>query len=47
MRWAVSFHDEFDPEFDALSEAVQDEMLLTSDCSSSLVRNSGGPASIL
>ena len=27
MKWAVSFHDEFDPEFDALSEAVQDEML--------------------
>ena len=27
MRWVVSFHDEFDPEFDALSEAVQDEML--------------------
>jgi len=27
VKWAVSFHDEFDPEFDALSEAVQDEML--------------------
>ena len=27
MKWAVSFHDEFDSEFDALSEAVQDEML--------------------
>ena len=23
----MSFHDEFEPEFDALSEAVQDEML--------------------
>ena len=27
MKWAVSFHDEFDSEFDALSAAVQDEML--------------------
>ena len=27
MKWVVSFHDEFDSEFDALSEAVQDEML--------------------
>ena len=27
MKWAVSFHDEFDSEFGALSEAVQDEML--------------------
>lgn len=27
MKWEVSFHDEFDPEFAALSEAVQDEML--------------------
>jgi hypothetical protein len=25
--WAVEFHDEFDPEFDALAEAVQDELL--------------------
>jgi len=27
VKWTVSFHDEFEPEFDALSEAVQDEML--------------------
>lgn len=27
MKWVVSFHDEFDSEFDALSETVQDEML--------------------
>ena len=27
VRWAVSFHDEFDSEFDDLSEAVLDEML--------------------
>jgi hypothetical protein len=27
VKWAVSFHDEFNAEFDALSEAVQDEML--------------------
>ena len=27
MKWVVSFHDEFDSEFDALSAAVQDEML--------------------
>jgi hypothetical protein len=25
--WDVLFHDEFDPEFDALPEAVQDELL--------------------
>ena len=27
MKWEVSFHDEFDPEFDVLSAAVQDEIL--------------------
>jgi DNA-binding XRE family transcriptional regulator len=27
QSWAVEFHDEFDPEFDALAEAVQDELL--------------------
>jgi hypothetical protein len=27
MKWEVSFHEEFDPEFEALSHAVQDEML--------------------
>jgi hypothetical protein len=27
VKWTVSFHDEFDSEFGALSEAVQDEML--------------------
>ena len=27
MKWEVSFHEEFDPEFDALPEAVQDELL--------------------
>src|SRR5882672_11359656 len=27
VKWTVSFHDEFDSEFDTLSEAVQDEML--------------------
>jgi hypothetical protein len=27
VKWIVSFHDEFDSEFDALPEAVQDEML--------------------
>ena len=27
MKWEVSFHEEFDPEFDALPGAVQDEML--------------------
>lgn len=25
--WSVSFHDEFDPEFDTLSQDVQDELL--------------------
>lgn len=25
--WKVSFHDEFDPEFDAFSQDVQDELL--------------------
>jgi len=27
VKWEVSFHEEFDPEFDALPGAVQDEML--------------------
>lgn len=28
MPWTVSNHDEFDPEFDALPVAVQDELLV-------------------
>lgn len=27
MPWSVANHDEFDPEFEALSRAVQDELL--------------------
>ena len=27
MKWEVRFHDEFDPEFDALPEDVQDQLL--------------------
>jgi hypothetical protein len=27
MEWTVAFHDAFEPEFDALSEEVQDELL--------------------
>lgn len=27
MAWTVEFHDDFDPEFDALPEQVRDEML--------------------
>ena len=27
VKWIVSFHDEFNKEFDTLSEAAQDEML--------------------
>lgn len=27
MAWRVAHHDDFDPEFDALPEAVQDELL--------------------
>ncbi len=27
MSWTVANHDEFDPEFDALPEAAQDELL--------------------
>lgn len=27
MKWKVEFHDLFEPEFDALSENVQDEIL--------------------
>ena len=27
MQWKVAFSDEFDEEFDELSEAVQDELL--------------------
>ena len=28
MKWTVSFHNEFDSEFDNLTEAVQDELLV-------------------
>jgi hypothetical protein len=27
MKWRVEFHEQFEPEFDALSDAVQDELL--------------------
>src|SRR5580698_9321748 len=27
MEWTVSFHDDFEPEFDALPDEVQDELL--------------------
>lgn len=27
MEWTLSFHDDFDPEFDALPQAVQDQLL--------------------
>lgn len=27
MSWAIEFHPEFEPEFDELPEAVQDELL--------------------
>lgn len=27
MQWEIAFHEDFEPEFDALSEAVQDELL--------------------
>jgi hypothetical protein len=27
MSWVVQFHDDFEPEFDELSRAVQDELL--------------------
>ena len=30
-KWEVFFHDDFDPEFDSLSEDVQDELLATAD----------------
>ena len=30
VRWTVRFHEEFDPEFDRLTEAVQDELLARS-----------------
>lgn len=30
-QWKVSFHDAFDPEFDAFSQDVQDELLAAAD----------------
>jgi hypothetical protein len=27
VKWEISFHDDFEAEFDALDEAVQDELL--------------------
>jgi hypothetical protein len=31
MEWTVEFHDDFDPEFEALPEEVQDELLALAD----------------
>lgn len=29
VQWVVTFHDDFDPEFDALSQDVQEQLLAT------------------
>jgi hypothetical protein len=31
MEWTVEFHQDFDPEFEALPEEVQDELLAQAD----------------
>jgi len=31
MAWVVTNHDDFDPEFDALPEEVQNELLVAGD----------------
>ena len=28
MKWIILFHEDFEPEFNALPEEVQDEMLI-------------------
>jgi hypothetical protein len=46
VKWIVQFHEDFELEFDALPEEVQDEMLAHPNCSNSLARSLAGPASI-
>lgn len=41
MTWEVAFGDEFDEEFEALPQAVQDELLASASCSARSVRNWG------
>ena len=41
--WEVEFHDEFDPEFDALSQDVQDELLATAKAVERLGPDAGRP----
>jgi len=41
--WELEFHDEFDPEFDALSEEVQDELLATARAVERLGPDAGRP----
>jgi hypothetical protein len=46
VKWIALFHEDFEPEFDALPEEVQDEMLAHANCSNSLALSWAGPASI-
>ncbi len=46
VKWEVEFHQDFNPEFDALSDDVQNELLAHACCWSSLGRSPAGRASI-
>lgn len=43
MEWTVFFHDEFDPEFEALPEAVQDGLLAHAELLQAFGPNLGRP----
>lgn len=43
MKWAVIFHDDFDPEFEGLPEAVQDSLLAHAALLQTLGPNLGRP----
>ncbi len=47
MKWEVEFHDDFDPEFDALPEDVQDEIRALAGALEEIGPCSAGPAPIL
>jgi hypothetical protein len=47
MKWQVEFHEDFDPEFDAIPEDAQDEIRALAGALEKMVPCSAGPASIL
>jgi len=43
VKWKVSFHGDFEADFDAFDEAVQDDLLAHANYWSTLDHNSAGP----